>query len=469
MKIEKRKPYLYEAIFTISSLIVIMSVSLIVFGTDPHIPLLAGVAVAALVAVRIGYKWSEIEAGMIRGVTQTLQAVIILMIIGVLIGVWILAGVVPTMIYYGLSILSPKIFLPASVIICSIVSLATGTSWGTVGTIGIALIGISIGLDIPAPVAAGAILSGAYFGDKISPLSDTTNLAPAMAGTDVFTHIKFMLASTSITYAITLIFFTIYGLGFGGEGTLDSVIEIQSGIASIFTISPILLIAPILVITAIAFKVPAMPGIFVGIVAGAILAPIFQGANLGELLTAAYSGYQSNSGIASVDDLLSAGGLANMMFSVSMAIIAMMFGGILETTGQMEVIVERLLRVVHSARGLIVVTMATCIGCNLVMAEQYISIVIPGRMYNSTYKKMGLHPKTLSNVLEASGTVTGVLVPWNTCGVFMSGILGVSTLEYMRWSVFNYTMPVVVLILAFTFSKLVIAKADVDDTESVQN
>ncbi len=469
MKTEKRKPYLYEAVFTVLSLILIMSVSLIVFGTDPHIPLLVGVAIAALVAVRIGYKWSEIEIGMINGVTQTLQAVIILMIIGVLIGVWILAGVVPTMIYYGLSILSPKIFLPASVIICSIVSLATGTSWGTVGTIGIALIGISIGLNIPAPVAAGAILSGAYFGDKISPLSDTTNLAPAMAGTDVFTHIKFMLSSTSIAYGITLIFFTVYGLGFGGEGTLDSVIEIKNGIDSIFTISPFLLIAPVLVITAIAFKVPAMPGIFVGIVAGAILAPIFQGASLGDILTAAYSGYESNSGIVSVDDLLSAGGLSNMMFSVSMAIIAMMFGGILETTGQMEVIVERLLKVVHSARGLIVLTVATCIGCNLVMAEQYISVVIPGRMYSSTYKKMGLHPKSLSNILEASGTVTGALVPWNTCGVFMAGILGVSTLEYMRWAVFNYTMPIVVIVLTFTYSKFVIAKVDESDTENIKN
>lgn len=462
-----RKPYIYEAIVTLLFLILVMAIGIAVFKKEPHIPMLFGAAFAALMAVRLGYKWKDIEEGMINGIIQALQSVIILAIIGILIGVWVLSGVVPSMIYYGLKIISPHIFLLATVLICSITSLATGTSWGTVGTIGIALMGVAKGLNIPAPIAAGAIICGAYFGDKMSPLSDTTNLAPAMAGTDVFTHAKYMIGSNSITYIITLIFFLILGFRFGSDGVdLSSIDEIQNGLQVGFNISPILLLPPIVVIVLVAKKMPAIPGIFIGALLGMVFAYVFQGADFGDILTASMSGYVSNTGIETVDELLTAGGLEGMMYSISLTIIAMMFGGIMEKTGQLEVIVSALLKGIKSVGGLVSITSATCIISNITMPEQYISLVVPGRMYAKSYREKGLHPKTLSNVLESAGTLTSPLVPWNTCGAFMYSVLGVSATAYGKWAILNYLTPVVVILLAFLNSKLVIAKID-DDPDTV--
>lgn len=445
-----RAPYLIEAIATFAMLIIVMGVGIAVFGANPHIPMLIGTAMAALMAIRLGHKWNDIEQYMFDGIRQALQAIIILAIIGVLIGVWILSGVVPTMIYYGLGILSPKIFLVATLLICSVTSLATGTSWGTAGTIGIALMGIANGLGIPAPIAAGAVISGAYFGDKMSPLSDTTNLAPAMAGTDVFTHVKFMLKPTIVAYSIALIVFGFVGLRFGGNSMdISSIEAMRTGLSASFKISPILLLPPITVILLISRKVPAIPGIFAGIVMGAILAPIFQSSSFGDILNVSYSGYESATGVAAIDDLLSSGGLNSMMYSISLTIIAMMFGGIMEKTGQLDVIVEKVLKIVKSTTGLITMTILTCIASNATMPEQYISIVVPGRMYAQAYKDRNLHPKTLSNALESSGTLTSSLIPWNTCGVFLTGVLGVQTLEYAPWAIFNYTMPLIVIIMSF--------------------
>jgi NhaC family Na+:H+ antiporter len=465
-KEEKRQPYLYEAILSFGFLIAIMAASISIYGADPHIPMLVGTMFAAIIAMKIGYSWDEIQKSMFDGIYQALQAIIILAIIGVLIGTWLLAGVVPSMIYYGLGILRPSIFLVATVIICSITSLATGTSWGTAGTIGIALMGIAKGLGIPAPIAAGAIISGAYFGDKLSPLSDTTNLAPAVAGTDVFTHIKFMLPNTIITYGITLVLFLFIGFRFKGVAAdLSSIEAIRNGIASSFKISPLLLIPPLAVIISIAFKVPAIPGIAIGILLGAIEAAIFQGATLGNLLEASYDGFLSQTGIEMIDELLTAGGLTRMMPSISLTIIAMMFGGIMEKTGQLEVIVNTILKKVKSATGLITTTILTCIFSNMTMPEQYISIVVPGRMYASAYKEQGLHPRTLSNALESSGTLTSALIPWNTCGAFMKSILGVSALQYGKWAFFNYLTPIVVILLSFT--GLTVSKLDKESTAEI--
>lgn len=462
-----RKPHLYEAVITFLFLIVVMAIGIAVFGADPHIPLLIGAAFAALMALRLGYSWREIEDGMIVGITQALQSVMILAIIGVLIGVWLLSGVVPAMIYYGLNILRPSIFLVATLLICSITSLATGTSWGTAGTIGIALMGVAKGLGIPAPIAAGAVISGAYFGDKMSPLSDTTNLAPAMAGTDVFTHAKFMIRSNAISYIITIIVYLIIGFRFAGGGAdLSAIEEIQMGISQNFNITPLLLIPPIVVIVLVAKKMPAIPGIFIGVILGMIFAPIFQGASFGDILSAGFSGYVSETGVEVIDELLTAGGMEGMMYSISLTIIAMMFGGIMEKTGQLEVIVNALLKRVKSIGGLVALTTATCVVSNMTMPEQYISIVVPGRMYAKTYKEKGLHPKTLSNVLESAGTITSPLVPWNTCGAFMYSVLGVTATAYGKWAVMNYTTPIIVIILAFMGSKLVISKIE-DDPDTV--
>lgn len=447
---EMRMPYLYEAILSFGFLIVVMATGIFVYEAEPHIPMLIGTLFAAIMAKKIGYDWDTIQTSMYDGIYQALQAVIILAIIGVLIGTWLIAGVVPTMIYYGLGILKPSIFLVATVIICSITSLATGTSWGTAGTIGIALMGIARGLGIPPEIAAGAIICGAYFGDKLSPLSDTTNLAPIVSGTDVFTHVKNMLFTTTISYVITLVFFLVVGFKFQSTGGDMSAIQaIRDGISASFKISPLLLLPPLAVIVSIAFKAPAIPGITIGIILGGILAVVMQGANFGELLAVSHAGYISNTGVEMIDELLTAGGLESMLSSISLTLIAMMFGGIMEKTRQLEVIVDFLLGKIKSVGGTVTATVLTCIFSNATMPEQYISVVVPGRMYADAYKERGLHPKMLSNVLESAGTLTSVLIPWNTCGVYFTKVLGVSTISYFKWAIFNYLTPIIVIVFAF--------------------
>ena len=448
-----RMPKLWEASFTLLFLIAVLAVGIIVYGADPQIPMFLGTIGAALMALRLGYSWKSIETSMLDGIYKALQSIIILVAIGILTGVWLNAGVVPTMIYYGLKVLSPSAFFVGSVLICSITSLATGTSWGTVGTMGVALMGIGYGLGMDPAMTAGAILSGAYFGDKLSPFSDTTNLAPAMAGTDVLTHVKFMLPSTLLTYGVVLIVFFILGVRnfHGGTADLSTVNLLSTTLEGMFHITPLMLLPPVVVIGAVALKVPAIPGIVLGILSGAVLGLITQpDCTVGTLFSCGMNGFVCNTGIDEIDRLLNTGGLMNMMFSISMTFIAMMFGGIMETTHQLEVIVNRLKRVAKTPAGLVAVTEATCVMSNVTMPEQYISIVVPGRMYAEEYRKRGLHPKTLSNALEGSGTVTSALVPWNTCSVFIRDTLGVGVAQYGVWAIFNWLMPIVVLVMAFT-------------------
>lgn len=447
-----RMPRLWEALFTLGTLVAFMTVAILVCGADPHIPMFLGALVAAGMSLRLGYEWSKVEEFMLNGIQRVLQSLIILLVIGILIGVWLNAGVVPTMIYYGLKILNPSIFLVATVLVCSVTSLATGTSWGTVGTVGVALMGIGVGLGISPAMTGGAIISGAYFGDKLSPFSETTNLAPAMAGTDVITHVKFMLLPTGIVYIITLIFFAILGVVQHGTGNADmtSVANLSETLAGLFHIHPVLLLPPIIVIIAVACKVPAIPGITLGVLVGAVMGMIFQdNCTLATLLDSAMNGFSCETGISEIDGLLNSGGLMSMMFSISLAIISMMFGGIMEGSHQLEVIVDRLKKLGKTPASLVTLTEMTCVVSNIVMPEQYISIVIPGRMYAEEYEKQGLHPKTLSNALESAGTVTSALVPWNTCGVFMATTMGISTIQYAPWAIFNWLTPIVVILMAF--------------------
>ena len=414
--------------------------------------MIVGTIGAALMALRLGYKWKDIENSMIGGITKAMQSIIILIIIGVLIGVWLDAGVVPAMIYYGLKILKPSIFFIAAMLICSITSLATGTSWGTMGTMGVALMGIGYGLGMNPGMTAGAIISGAYFGDKMSPLSDTTNLAPAMAGTDVMSHVKFMILPTSITYVICLVIYGILGAQqyHGGAADLSTVTTIQDTLSSMFTINPLMLLPPLVVIVAVALKVPAIPGITLGIISGGIIGIIFQkDCTLGSLFAAGMNGFSCETGIYEIDELLNSGGLMNMMFSVSMTIIAMMFGGIMEDTHQLEVIVDKIKGLAKRPGGLVAVTEVTCIASNALMPEQYISLVVPGRMYAEEYRKRGLSATTLSNALESAGTVTSALIPWNTCGAFILSTLGIGVAQYGPWAFFNWLMPIVGIVMAF--------------------
>ena len=447
-----RMPKLWEALLVLGLLIAVLAVGIIVYGVDPHIPMFVGTIAAALMALHLGYKWSEVEKSMLDGIYKALQSIIILAIIGILTGVWLDAGVVPTMIYYGLQILSPAIFYLGALLICSITALATGTSWGTMGTMGVALMGIGFGLGMNPAITAGAIISGAYFGDKMSPLSDTTNLAPAMAGTDVMTHVKFMLPSTIVTYVVAAVFFLVMGLVQyqGGEADMSSVTALSTALKDMFNINPLLLLPPVVVIVAVALKMPAIPGIVLGIITGAIVGMIFQpNCTLGSLFSCGMNGFSCETGIYEIDELLNSGGLMNMMFSISMTIIAMMFGGIMEDTHQLEVIVDQVKKLAKSPADLVALTEVTCVASNATMPEQYISIVVPGRMYADEYRKKGLHPATLSNALESAGTVTSALIPWNTCGVFILGTLNIGVAQYAPFAIFNWLMPVVTIVMAF--------------------
>jgi NhaC family Na+:H+ antiporter len=441
---EKRDPYFWEAIISIVGLIFFISLAILRYETDPHVAILLGVIVAAVVGLRAGFTYKEIETGMLSGITNSLQAIVILAIIGILIGVWILSGVVPTLLFYGLKILHPSIFLPATLIICSITSLATGTSWGTSGTIGIALIGIGQGLGFPLPVVAGAVLSGAYFGDKMSPLSDTTNMAPAMVGTDLYTHIKHMMYTTGVSYALTLIIEIALGFFYGGgQANLESVNQILAGIESQFTVNPLLLIPPVIIIVLAFKKIPAVPGIVIGILAAGILGIIFQRNDFGSLLSAAYGGYISNSGIEAVDNLLTKGGFSSMMYTISLVICAMMYGGIMEKTNQLRAVVNVILKKAESTGSLITATILTAIGCNMILCDQYMSIVMTGKMYAQSYKDKGLHPKNLSRAVEDSATVTANLVPWNSGGAYQAATLGVPTILYLPFNFFCWITPIV--------------------------
>ncbi len=441
---EKRDPYFWEALVSIAGLILFISLAILRYETDAQVPILLGVFVAALVGLRAGYSYKEIETGMLNGITNSLQAIVILAIIGILIGVWILSGVVPTLLFYGLKILNPSIFLPATLIICSITSLATGTSWGTCGTIGIALIGIGQGLGFPLPMVAGAVLSGAYFGDKMSPLSDTTNMAPAMVGTDLYTHIKHMTYTTGVSYAITLVIEIVLGFFYGGgEANLESVNQILTGIESQFSVNPFLLIPPVIILVLAFKKIPAVPGIVIGIMAAGILGVIFQRNDFGSILTAAYGGYTSNSGIEAVDNLLTKGGFSSMMYTISLVICAMMYGGIMEKTNQLRVVVNVILKKAESTGSLITATILTAIGCNMILCDQYMSIVMTGKMYAQSYKDKGLHAKNLSRAIEDSATVTANLVPWNSGGAYQAATLGVPTIAYLPFAFFCWITPIV--------------------------
>ena len=441
-----------HALVSLLGLVAVMVIGIVVCKADPHIPLFTGVIIAAIVTMTLGYKWADIEKMMIEGISKAMQSVLILAIVGMMIGAWLLSGTIPTMIYYGLKLLSPSVFLIACVLVCSITSLATGTSWGTMGTMGLALIGIGSGLGMPIGPTAGAVISGAYFGDKLSPLSDTTNLAPAMAGTDVFTHVKYMLKSTLAAYVIALVFFGVYGVMHVSGGNVDtSQTQIMmDGLKEIFNINPLLFLPPLVVILSIALKVPAIPGITLGFIVAALMAPVFQsGAGVSDILDAALNGYVCESSIESLNDLLSSGGLISMSNSILMVLIAMMYGGIMEGSGQLEVIIQALLKVIKGPAALIGATELTAFFANAIMAEQYISILIPGRMFAPAYREKGIHPKSLSNALESAGTVTSCLIPWNTCGVFIATTLGIHTAVYAPWAVFNYMMPVICFVMAF--------------------
>ncbi|WP_299684797.1 Na+/H+ antiporter NhaC [uncultured Dokdonia sp.] len=424
--------------------------------------LLLGAAVAAIVGYfnKVSYKTMIEEVS--QNLKSTTGAILILLMVGALAGTWLISGIIPTMIYYGLQILNPTIFLASCVVICAIISIATGSSWTTSATVGIALIGIAEALGISLGMTAGAVLSGAYFGDKLSPMSDTTNLAPAMAGTDLFTHIKYMTLTTVPTIIITLIVFIIIGFTLEPVGTADTA-SILASIDKSFNISPWLFLVPIIVIILIVKKTPPLIALLLGTLLGAVAALIFQpeivlAVSGGKTLNFinAYKGIMNaitvDTAVAtdaeSLNDLFSAGGMYGMLKTIWLIICAMVFGGVMDAIGALARISKFMLSLFESTFGLFASTVITCLGLNATASDQYLAIVVPGKMYSKAFKDKGLAPENLSRTLEDSGTVTSVLIPYNTCGAYQSGVLGVSVADYAIFAVFNWLSPFMTLLFA---------------------
>lgn len=465
IKRDKPLPSLAVALVPIISMVVLLFFGIFWFGAEPHIPILLSAVIAGGVAIYLGYTWAEIEKGITAGVALSVQALLILIILGTLIATWLAGGIVPTMIYYGLKILSPEWFLPLAVIITSGVSLTAGNAWTAAGTVGIAVMGVGVVLGYNPAMVAGAVISGAYFGDKISPLSETTNMAPGIIGVNLFEHIRYMMYTTIPSWLITVALFFILGIFFKAEvGNLSDIEMLQSQLDEIFTISPWLILVPATVLTLIMFKVPAIPGLIIGSLLGAIVAIVVQGETIAAMLNMMIVGFEKDTGNEMIDYLLNNGGLESMMPTVSLVMLAMSLGGILELTGALETIVNRLLRFARSTGSLIATTAASSITANIIACDQYLSILLPGRMYVQAYKDQGLELKNLSRTVEDAGTMTSSLVPWNTCGAFMASTLGVATIEYAPYVFLGIISPIIAVIYGYTGFKIArVPKSEQDD------
>lgn len=465
---------LFQAIIPVFVLISMLGTNVYLFGSasldgSNQIALLLSAAVAGVIAIRLGVGWRPVLNSIVNSISSAMSSIIILLLIGSLAGTWLISGVVPAMIYYGLQILNPTIFLVAACVVCAVVSLATGSSWSTVATVGIALLGIGQTLGMQEGVVGGAIISGAYFGDKMSPLSDTTNLAPAMAGTDLFTHIKYMAITTVPSIIISLIIYLAIGFFSEAKGSVNDVEAVLLAIDSRFNVTGWLFLVPAVVIVMIIKRVPALPALLVGVLTGGLFAVIFQPELVvqvsgieGNFIKSVYVGVmQSMYGTveiitdhAMVNDLLSSGGMSGMMNTVWLILCAMTFGGAMEAGGLLKVIASEVIKLAKGTGSLIASTVLTCGFFNITASDQYMAIVVPGRMYADTYRSRGLKPENLSRTLEDSGTVTSVLVPWNTCGATQASVLGVATLVYAPFSFFNIISPFMTMLVGFLGYKI---------------
>ena len=466
---EKKTASLFHALFPILFLVLLLIINVSIFGDDSldgsiQIVLILSSAVASVLAFNLGFTWDDIQKGILKSINSSMSSILILFLVGSLAGSWLLSGVVPAFIYYVIQILNPKIFLFAACIICIIVSMATGSSWTTSATIGIALIGIGKALGISDGLIAGAILSGAYFGDKMSPLSDTTNLAPAMAGTDLFTHIRYLMITTVPSILISLVIFIFLGLNISSDIESDNAVLISNLINETFYISPILFLVPAVVILLIYKKIKAVPSLFIGVILGSLFALIFQKNLVVEVsgmkdiswislfsgtMKSLYGSISIQTSNQIVNELLSSSGMFGMLNTIWLVISAMIFGGVMETAGFLKKISSIILDKINSTGSLVTSTAGTCIFFNLTASDQYLSIVVPGKMYSKIYKDKGLAPENLSRTLEDSGTVTSVLVPWNTCGAYHASVLNVATLTYLPYCFFSLISPLMTIFIAY--------------------
>ncbi|KZN57175.1 sodium:proton antiporter [Pseudoalteromonas luteoviolacea CPMOR-2] len=459
----------WDAFIPIIVLVSLLGAAVYLYGDSSssgpnQIALLFATFTAALIGLKNGFTWKTLEEAMIKGITISLGAILILLMVGALIGTWLLSGTVPTLIYYGLQIINPSWFYAASCLICGIVAMSIGSSWTTAATIGVALLGVANGLGLDPVVTAGAVISGAYFGDKLSPLSETTNLAPAVAGSDLFDHIQHMLWTTVPSFVIALIIFIVMGFNADVASDAGKIDAISAILQNNFNIN-IFMLVPLAILLGLAIKkMPAFPAISIGAVVGAVWALLFQGDLIASQLDDSqaqlvgqfkliwatfFDGFSVQTGDAKMDDLLSGGGMSSMLTTTWLIMTALMFGAIMEKTGLLEVFVRSILKIAKSTGSLIASTIATCFGTNLVAADQYIAIVVPGRMFKEEYKKRGLQSVNLSRTLEDGGTITSPLIPWNTCGAYMQSVLLINPLDYAVYAFFNLINPLLAIIYGY--------------------
>ncbi len=469
----KREASLFLALFPILILIGMLTLNVLLFedtlAGSNQIALLVAASIAGVITFRLGHEWETIKTRIVSTIGSAMPSILILLLIGSLAGTWMISGVVPAMIFYGIDLISPRLFLFTAVIVSAIVSVATGSSWSTIATIGVALIGIGHAIGINDAVVAGAIISGAYFGDKMSPLSDTTNLAPAMAGTDLFTHIRYMTFTTIPSMTITLIAFLIIGFSSDFSGATVNVENVKTAIDGTFNTSPLLFLVPAILLSIIIMKVPPLPALFAGTLLGGLFAIIFQPdiiiqvagisdnyaqASYFSVMKSMFGDISLTTPDAAVNDLLSTSGMRGMLDTVWLILSAMVFGGMMEAGGLLKRITQPIIKYAKSTGSLVASTVATCVFFNTTASDQYIALVVPGRMFRKTYEEKGLKPELLSRTLEDSGTMTSVLIPWNTCGATQSRILGVDTWSYAPYAFFNIISPLMTILFAYLNIKI---------------
>ncbi|NYF24799.1 Na+/H+ antiporter NhaC [Sporosarcina sp. JAI121] len=448
----KKEVTLAMSIIPIVILIAAGASSIFIWKAGMHIPLMIGVIVAAVVAIRCGWSWNEVENMMIKGVARAMPALFILLIIGIIVGTWIASGVIPTMIYYGLSFIEPALFVPLVALITGIVSITLGSSFTSIATIGLAFMAIGEGLGFAPGLIAGAVISGAYFGDKLSPLSDTTNIAPAMAETDLFSHIKHMLWDTIPAFVVAIVLYWFVGNSVATTNAADTngIDMIKTGLESVFVIHPLLLLMPVITIILMMKRVPAIPALTIVGILGAILAVTIQGTSISSIVQVMTSGFSVETGVNTVDSLLNRGGLISMFGTVGLLIIATALGGILEETGSFEVVTRKMMANVRSTGTLISSTILSTFVVAFASGAQFLAIILPARTFVKTYKEMGIDTKNLSRCVEAAGTVGINLVPWSVPAVFAVSILGVSPGEFIPYVFFAFLVPLINIIFGFT-------------------
>ncbi len=448
---ERRPPSFGVALIPLIAMGLLLGIGYGVYKIRPQVLLIAAAFLTGCLGFVLRFSWKEMEKGIVDGIHKAMPAILIMLCVGVLIGSWIAGGTIPMVIYYGLKLISPKFFLVTACFVCSLTSLATGTSWGTIGTLGVAFIGIAMGLGMPLGPAAGAIVAGAYFGDKMSPFSDVTNLAPVASGSNLFDHIKHMMWSATPAWLIGLLVYFLVGLRYGdAQVKTESMTLITQTLKENFQFNILLLLPMVIVFTFAATKKPTIPGMLLSSGVAAILAGVFQNASLPEIATAVNTGYEASTGVAQVDSLISRGGMMSMMETQLVAFTAFSFGGIMQATGMLSVILDRVMRFANKMWSIVLTTIGSSIVTALVTGSSYLSMIIPAELLAPVYKNKNLAAKNLSRIVEESGAIMVPLIPWSMAGVYITGTIGVPTFDYLPWAIMNYVSVLILALFGFT-------------------